>query len=195
MVWYVNIRVMIPIMISLEYDSLWVQDVTQVYIQDYWLQCYIDINPASQFHISYLKLLEPLYGLSESGDSRFQNYNTFFWSKTLNSTPRTETIHFITMQIKVKTNYNELWPYMSMILWHLELINSLTPLTKYRMARIKTTMVTSLFLCSNQYPQRVELKLHIIHRHPLGCSESLHSSRIYIIIAQFIHILTIGKGF
>ena len=75
-----NIRIMMTITASKKGHKIWLQDVTQAYIQGYDLQREVYIKPTEHFQLkpnTYLKLLKPLYGLSESGDSCFQKYTTF----------------------------------------------------------------------------------------------------------------------
>ena len=75
-----NIRIMLTITASLDEYTIWLQDVTQAYIQGYDLQRDVYITPSDEFKLPkdmYLKLLKPLYGLSESGHSWFQKYTNF----------------------------------------------------------------------------------------------------------------------
>lgn len=76
---YRNIRLMMLITESLTYHKIWVKGVTQAYIQGCELERDVYIKPDTQFQLpsdTYLKLLKPLYGLSESGDSRILKHNT-----------------------------------------------------------------------------------------------------------------------
>lgn len=57
--------------------NIWLQDVTQPYIRGHDLQRDVHIKPAAQLNLAqntYLKLLKPLWGLSESRDSWFRKY-------------------------------------------------------------------------------------------------------------------------
>lgn len=67
---------MMSITASIEYNNVWVQDVTQASTQRYDFKRDVHIKPASQFQLSpdtYRNPLKTLYEVSDSGDSLFQN--------------------------------------------------------------------------------------------------------------------------
>ena len=76
---YKNIRLILTISAAMNFE-VWSQDVTQAYIQGENLSRTVYVRPTPDFELpenSLLKLLKPLYGLSESGDAWFQRYNGY----------------------------------------------------------------------------------------------------------------------
>lgn len=60
--------------------KMWLQDVTEAYIQGHILLRDIYVNPDKKLTLKediYLKIIKALYGLSESGDSWFEKYMYF----------------------------------------------------------------------------------------------------------------------
>lgn len=69
----------------MEFD-VWSQNVTQAYIQGENVSRTVYVRPTTDFELPenrLLKLLKPLYGLSESGDAWLQRYNGYL-TKNLN---------------------------------------------------------------------------------------------------------------
>lgn len=75
-----NILIMASIASLFPEHKIWLQDVTEAYIQWYDIQQDVYVKPAKKFELplnTYLKPLKPLYRLSESGDSWFHKYKEF----------------------------------------------------------------------------------------------------------------------
>lgn len=90
--------------------KIWFQDITQAYIKGQDLQREFYLEPDDQFKLprnTYLKLLNPLYGLSKSGDSCFHKCKDFLKNELHQQTENGD-LSFIIKRI-TPVNYGALY--------------------------------------------------------------------------------------